>query len=901
MAEKKAVMHILSHTHWDREWYQDFQGYRQRLVFQIDSLMDLLEQKKEFKYFHLDGQTSCLLDYLQIRPECRDRLEKHIQSGQILIGPWFVMPDELLLSGESITRNLMLGYSLCDEFGTKPMPFGYVTDIFGHCSQFPQILRNFGIDTAFLHRGTSTDDEKSEMLWEGADGSDVLLVKVYPYTGYQDFLVLRDSSDEILLDYEQKKLDLATTDVLFSMDGNDHQPAYWTIPDYIKKMNKLFKKTTCIHSSMINYLNDLKAALGDDWRKGLKKFTGELRMPNKMGTYAELFYGTASSRVYLKQANDAQEYYLPRVAEPLHAWSILFGGDDQKPFLDLAWKYLLLNHPHDSIVGCSLDQVHHDMMYRFDQSRLIAQNSIWESVQAIDEKLDTLSVGGEGKVVTIHNQGAVDQGPVTRFWFNLRKDLVDANAKKGLVPALITADGTPVPFVVESHVDEVYSLPIPKKTHGASPMYGCVPDHWMPASRVNAVVGVDVPALGYRTLKLGFIPQKDAASVKLPDSVVPVKVDVKANTIENATILLTARADGLVDLFDKPSGTWYRGLHTIEDCGDNGQGWDHIYPENDKVVRSTDDKVKGKVTVKTQASSGLTASITVSYGMKVPARLSKDKKSRSAKTISVGISTVYTLDAGSKQIDIKTTISNTARNHRMRAILPTGRQSDTWFADTVFDLVERAIKLPDTTGWIEHAREESPIKNLAAVCDKKSGLAILTKGLCEACVQDNDERSIALTLFRGFEQNIGGYLTHDSQILGDVTLEYAIHPFNSVDGQAPIALFDEVERFKMPLVALTTDAHAGEMNADGRLIEISDGLTLSTIKLSEDRKAIVIRAFNPAPNAVDARFSVKLLIGEVWLSNPMEEKLEVISKSSDGGFMIPVRAKQIITLRLEIG
>ncbi|MHB1456955.1 MAG: alpha-mannosidase [Armatimonadota bacterium] len=901
MADKKAVMHILSHTHWDREWYQDFQGYRQRLVFQIDSLMDLLEQKREFKYFHLDGQTSCLLDYLQIRPECRERLEKHIQSGQILIGPWFVMPDELLLSGESMTRNLMLGYALCDEFGTKPMPFGYVTDIFGHCSQFPQMLRSFGIDTAFLHRGTSTDDEKSEMLWEGADGSDVLLVKVYPYTGYQDFLVLRDASDEILLDYEQKKLGLATTDVLFSMDGNDHQPAYWTIPNYIEKMNKLFKKTTCIHSSMPNYLEALKTALGDNWRKGLKKFTGELRMPNKEGTYAELFYGTASSRVYLKQANDAQEYYLPRVAEPLHAWSILFGGDDQKPFLDLAWKYLLLNHPHDSIVGCSLDQVHHDMMYRFDQSRLIAQNSIWESVQAIDEKLDTLSVGGEGKVVTIHNQSTVNQGPVTRFWFNLRKDLVDANAKEGLVPALISADGELIPFVVESHVDEVYSLPIPRKTHGASPMYGWVPDHWMPASRVNAVVGVDIPALGYRTLKIGFIPKKDAASAKLSASVAPVKAYVKANTIENDAILLTARPDGLVDLLDKATGTWYRGLHAIEDCGDNGQAWDHIYPENDKVVLSTDDGVKGKVTVKTQASSGLTASITVSYSMKVPAGLSKDKKSRSAKTVSVGISTVYTLDAGSKRIDCRTTITNTARNHRMRAILPSNRKCRTWFADTAFDLVERAIKLPDTTGWKEQSREESPIKNLAAVCDDRAGLAILTKGLCEACVQDNDDRSIALTLFRGFEQNIGGYLTQDSQMLGEVTLEYAIHPFIPADGKAPVSLFDEVERFKMPLVALTTDAHAGKMKADGRLIEISDGLTLSTIKLSEDRKAVVVRAFNPAPSAVDARFAVNLPIGEVWVSNPMEEKLVAISKSPDGGFVVPVRAKQILTLRLEIG
>ncbi|MHC4715238.1 MAG: glycoside hydrolase family 38 N-terminal domain-containing protein, partial [Planctomycetota bacterium] len=140
------VLHVLSHTHWDREWYQTFQAYRRRLVEQTDAMMDVLEERAGFRYFHLDGQTSVLSDYLEIRPENRERLGRLIKSGRVLIGPWFTMPDEVLLSGESLVRNLLLGHAECAEWGTAPMPVGYVTDVFGHVSQTPQIFAGFGFD-----------------------------------------------------------------------------------------------------------------------------------------------------------------------------------------------------------------------------------------------------------------------------------------------------------------------------------------------------------------------------------------------------------------------------------------------------------------------------------------------------------------------------------------------------------------------------------------------------------------------------------------------------------------------------------------------------------------------------------------------------------------------------------
>jgi mannosylglycerate hydrolase len=149
----KQSAHVVSHFHWDREWYLPFQDYRALLVSVLDELLDLLEQDPGYRCFTLDGQTVPLEDYLAIRPEQRDRLLRQIKAGNIEIGPWFVQPDEFLLSGESLVRNLLLGFRQARAFGVEPMKVGYVPDCFGHISQLPQLFAGFGIGSAVLFRG----------------------------------------------------------------------------------------------------------------------------------------------------------------------------------------------------------------------------------------------------------------------------------------------------------------------------------------------------------------------------------------------------------------------------------------------------------------------------------------------------------------------------------------------------------------------------------------------------------------------------------------------------------------------------------------------------------------------------------------------------------------------------
>ena len=184
MSEKKTL-HIIPHSHWDREWYLPFETHRTRLVKLFDTLIDLMEKNPEYTYYHMDGQFVVIEDYLEIRPQMKERLLALIKADRIQIGPWYILQDEYLTSGEANIRNMLYGIKLCKNFGADPVMSGYFPDAFGNISQAPQILRGFGIDNAIFGRGLNdmgADNvvvrqngiTKSEMLWQSPDGSEVI-------------------------------------------------------------------------------------------------------------------------------------------------------------------------------------------------------------------------------------------------------------------------------------------------------------------------------------------------------------------------------------------------------------------------------------------------------------------------------------------------------------------------------------------------------------------------------------------------------------------------------------------------------------------------------------------------------------------------------------------------------
>ena len=192
---KKLDIFYFSGTHWDREWYQDFQSYRYRLVKLVDNLMSLIESDPDYKTFHCDGQTVVLEDYCEICPENKEKLKKLITEGKILIGPWYVMPDEFLVSGESLIRNLMKGHQVCKEWGVEPWKYGYICDIFGHIAQMPQIFNGFDIKYSCLGRGTS-EGAPYYFRWKAPDGSETTNFTLDAGHGYGSFQYMYGSEED---------------------------------------------------------------------------------------------------------------------------------------------------------------------------------------------------------------------------------------------------------------------------------------------------------------------------------------------------------------------------------------------------------------------------------------------------------------------------------------------------------------------------------------------------------------------------------------------------------------------------------------------------------------------------------------------------------------------------------
>jgi mannosylglycerate hydrolase len=393
-------IHLVSHTHWDREWYLTFQQFRLKLVHLIDHLLNLLDQDPDYRYFLLDGQTILLEDYLEIRPERQADLTRHIKNGRILIGPWYVSPDEFLVSPESHIRNLLEGEKISQAFGAK-MLVGYLPDDFGHIGQMPQILRGFEIDSACLWRGL--DEEPCELDWKAPDGSSVLLS--YLRDSYSNAASLNSSIPEIFVDdiniLSSSLSSHSAIDEILLMQGTDHMEPLDDLSHAIRFYQRQSKQNNLIHSNLSHYFDSLRTQLASK-NEPLPVVYGELRSSK----HSALLQNVLSTRIWLKQRNCTCETELIKWVEPLNVWNNILKiahpsrvidhkgisttpDDDQKSVIHFAWKLLMQCHPHDSICGTSVDQVANEMRTRFDQVDQISHELINQSLENICNHIDT--------------------------------------------------------------------------------------------------------------------------------------------------------------------------------------------------------------------------------------------------------------------------------------------------------------------------------------------------------------------------------------------------------------------------------------------------------------------------------------------------------------------------------
>jgi alpha-mannosidase len=351
---------VVPHTHWDREWYLPFEHFQLRLGAVVDEVLDVLERDPEFTSFTLDGQAVVLEDYLEARPENEGRLRELIAAGRLEVGPSYILPDELLVAGESLVRNLLLGRFVCERFGARPSPVGYLPDSFGHPLQLPQILAGFGIDSFIFSRGLGDQlDELGVMFrWRAPDGSEVLAIQ--QLSSYSNFGHLGDADDaqaRVKSIEERFGAQLARAGVheLLLCAGDDHVRIRPDLPALCTELAARRPGTEFVIAGYSEYVDALEPTPLPAWN-------GEL-----LGSRVQnILRGVNSARLYLKRANETAESRLLAV-ETLGGLRTLHTGE-RFPLDDfrLAWGRLLRCQPHDSICGCSCDEVHRDMLVRYE-------------------------------------------------------------------------------------------------------------------------------------------------------------------------------------------------------------------------------------------------------------------------------------------------------------------------------------------------------------------------------------------------------------------------------------------------------------------------------------------------------------------------------------------------------
>jgi mannosylglycerate hydrolase len=390
------TVHIISHTHWDREWYLPFQQFRLKLVHLIDGLLDTLRDDINFKYFMLDGQTIVLEDYLQMRPEREEELRRYIQRGRIIIGPWHILPDMFLVSAEAHIRNLLEGDRTTRRFGSKMM-VGYMPDSFGHIGQMPQILRGFGIESASLWRGV--DDQPCEFWWQAPNGSQVLMAHLRDSYGNGAELPAEDPrrfTESLRQRITSLETHSAASDLLI-MFGTDHMEPNPQTSTAIAYADSSLGDVRVIHSTLPDYIASVRASIQNEVMPVVK---GELRASLR----SPLLPNVLSSRMWIKQDNHACQTLLEKWAEPFSVFADRVVGDRDATrhapsgakriahpasILRQTWRMLMENHPHDSICGCSVDQVHFEMKARFDQVKQVGEEITRQSLSVLANSVIT--------------------------------------------------------------------------------------------------------------------------------------------------------------------------------------------------------------------------------------------------------------------------------------------------------------------------------------------------------------------------------------------------------------------------------------------------------------------------------------------------------------------------------
>jgi mannosylglycerate hydrolase len=858
---ERTVVHLVPHTHWDREWYEPFQTFRMRLVELIDELLERMAEDPRLR-FTLDGQAATVDDYLEIRPGAEPLIRRLIGEGRLAIGPWQILMDEFLVSGETIIRNLEFGWARAEELGGA-MPVGYLPDMFGHIAQMPQILRRAGIDRAVVWRGVPMAIDCNSFVWRALDGSEV--EAEYLVGGYGNGAYLFDVPELLadkLVGYRAANAPFYGDRSLLAMYGTDHAVPSPLLADLVEEVNRAGGDIVVRLETLADYTardDGVRGELAGDPTPPV--WTGELRS----GARANMLMGVTSARVDLKAAAARAERLLERYAEPLAA---LHGGNWPARFLELAWRRVVDNSAHDSICGCSHDEVVSQVITRFAEAEQIARGIIrstlgqiaarvpptrWAVANpsptaredlveldiAIPPEWDPVAVRVGNRLLPTQELGRPNPvlGGILRHGREIPELLARRRHGRELFGRLINGaaieagspDSQPrltilvddVPDPVELDVDELLERIEAATSAEADALWSVI---LRGADRRLLGVRIPVGALGWTEIEVVGLSNGAGGGEANPSArggARPEPIDhpvmVGKRSLSNGLVAVEVGNDGTFSLGG--GGSELRGVGRIVDGGDAGDSYNHAPPAVDGIVERP-----SSVSVAVTADGPLLGILQIVRTYDWPIGLTDDGATRSDRAASTEVTTELELRAGDPFVLVRLTFDNASRDHRVRWHIPLPRSVAGSAAEGQFAVVERGLEMEGGHG--EVPLPTYPARGFVDV----DGLTVLLDQITEYEVVDGSE--LALTILRSFgliSRNTNAFREDpagpqipvpNAQLRGERTFAFALAPHRGRWERAGATALQE--RYQHPF--LVTRGTATETDVPGESDELGPGV-----------------------------------------------------------------------------
>ena len=845
----KKKVYIISHSHWDREWYMAYEQHHMRLIELIDDLLELFEVDPSFNSFHLDGQTIILDDYLQVRPEKRQAIQQAINEGKLRIGPFYILQDDFLISSESNVRNMLIGMEESRKWGT-PVMLGYFPDTFGNMGQTPQLMKQAGISAAAFGRGVKPigfdnqvleaenySSQYSEMWWKGPDQTAIFgLLFANWYSNGNEIPVEKEAA---LAFWKQKLADAeqyASTNHLLMMNGVDHQPVQKDISKAIHLANELFPDYEFIHSNFTDYLEAVQKDVPED----LGSVEGELTSQETDGWYT--LANTASARVYLKQWNTKVQRQLENITEPLATMAYEVSGNYPHDQLDYAWKTLMQNHPHDSICGCSVDSVHREMIPRFEKADEVGKYLAQDSLEQLTAAIDTTGFPKDSFPFVIVNTAGMDKTGEAEITIELERKRFAEGIPEQLYQELEnlpkrkyhveTKSGATIPAILsEETVQFGYDLP---KDRFRVPYMARMIKVTLPLE--------NMPAFSWETFAL--VEGEAKAEEK------ETMIHQSGRIIENGPLHLTIEKNGTITMEDRKNKRKLNNLHIFEDIGDIGNEYIFKQPFCDQPLLSSN---KENSEVKVLVDTPEIAKISILQEMEIPVsadeRLEKEqqmvvefryrKAERSKEKRILQIKTIMTIRKDSKKIDFETTLDNQMKDHRLRVLFSTKLHVEHHEADSIFEVVKRPNHV--SKSW-ENPTNPQHQQAFVNIHDEEYGVTVGNFGLNEYEVTEDGQ--IAVTLLRSVGElgDWGYFPTPEAQCLGEHRFNYSIELHGP---EEKFSTYLHAYAAQIPFSTQQIKHHEGTLISKQQYLTIkSETFAITALKRSKFSDKVVVRGFN---------------------------------------------------------